>query len=300
MQYLLFAGLALLASAANTIFNRISANKIGTLVSAVLKSFFIVIAIFVVCACLGHVTQLYSLTSEQWIWVTVLGLVTAVDWIFYFLAIKRAHLEAFAPFEAASVLFLSNLLFSIFTFGIVTNNGNPLNTALFFLGLACLLGAMIYAIFNKKINPSTKKMWVLYATASALAMGFTLIITKTKLQGIEPDVIAYHQMFIVFVVCTIMMFASKAYKELKTVKLIDYGKFFIAAVFNALLIYFRYKALLCQGSNPAVVNCVIAFDYVLVSLATVLFFKANNKKELLLLVIIISAGMILNVVSGMV
>ncbi|MBD4651993.1 hypothetical protein GUG52_09205, partial [Xanthomonas citri pv. citri] len=78
--------------------------------------------------------------------------------------------------------------------------GTPLNTVLFFFGLVALVGAMLFAVFNKKINPSTKKIWVLYALMSALAMGFTLIITKTKLQGIEPDVIAFHQMFIVLVV----------------------------------------------------------------------------------------------------
>ena len=300
MNYLIFAGLALLASAANTIFNRISANKIGTLVSAVLKGFFIVICIFIVCAILGHVPQLYALTGEQWLWIGVLGAVTVVDWIFYFLSIKRAHLEAFAPFEAASVLFLSNLLFSMFMFSTVTKGGTPLNTALFFLGLAALIGAMLFAVLNKKINPTTKKIWVLYAFLSALAMGFTLVITKTKLQGIEPDVIAFHQMSIVLVVCTILMFASKAYKELKVVKLKDYSKFFIAAVFNALLIFLRYKALLCDGANPAIVNCMISFDFVLVSLATVLFFKANNKKELILLIILVSTGMVLNVVSGMV
>lgn len=299
MEYLLFAFLALLASAANTIFNRISANKIGTLVSAVLKAFFITILILVLSACLGHIESLYSLTDEQWIWMGVLGLVTSADWIFYFLSIKRAHLEAFAPFEAAGVLFLSNTLFSIFMFSSVTNNGDPLNTVLFFVGLACLFGAMLFAVLNKKINPSTKKMWVLYAFLSALSMGFTLIITKTKLQGIEADVIAFHQMLIVLVVCTILMFATKAYKELKSVKLKDYGKFFVAAIFNALLIFFRYKALLLTN-NPAVVNCVISFDYVLVSLATVLFFKANNKKELVFLILIITVGMALNVVSGLV
>jgi len=299
MEYLLFATLALLSSAANTIFNRISANKIGTLVSAVLKSFFIVIAIFIVCACLGHVPQLYSLTGEQWLWISILGVVTCADWIFYFLAIKRTHLEAFAPFEAACVLFLSNLLFSLFMFSAITKNGSPSNTTLFFLGLLCLLGAMVFAVLNKKINPTTKKIWVIYAFLSALAMGFTLIITKTKLQGIEADVIAYHQMFIVFVVCTILMLVSKSYKELKVVKPLDYGKFFIAALFNALLIFFRYKALLLTP-NPAIVNCIISFDFVLVSLATVLFFKANNKKELVVLILIVSAGMALNVISGLV
>lgn len=300
MEYILFAFLALLASAANTIFNRVSANKIGTLVSAVLKAFFIVLACFIISVCFGHLNQLYSLTKEQWIWVGVLGLVTCVDWIFYFLSIKRAHLEAFAPFEASCVLFLSNLLFSIFMFASVTKGGTPLNIVLFFLGLGCLLGAMLFAVLNKKINPTTKKIWVLYAFLTALAMAFTLVIVKTKLTEVPSDVIAYHQMFIVFVVCGIMMLVSKSYKELKTATWKDYLKFFIAALFNALLMVFRYKAFSYDNAIPSIINCIVSFDFVLVSAATVLFFKAQNKKQLIILIIIVSAGMALNVVSGLV
>lgn len=299
MNYL-FAGLALVSSALNAIFNRISSNKVSTLLSAVIKAFFIVIACLVITLCLGNITQLYSLTSTEWIWVVVLGLVTCVDWIFYFLSIKRAHLEAFSPFEASGVLFFSNLLFSIFMFESVTKGGSPLNASLFFIGLACVLGAMVFAVLNKKINPSTKKIWVLYATITALAMAFTLVIVKTKLSNVSSDIIAVQQMSVVFVVCGIMLLVSKGYKELKEVKPIDFGKFFIAAIFNAGLMVFRYKALSYPDAIPSIINVIISFDFVLVSLATVLFFKAKNKKELSILIILIASGMILNVVSGLI
>ena len=300
MEYILFAFLALLASAANTVFNRISANKISTLLSAVLKSFFIVIACLIISACFGHLTQLYSLTKDQWMWVVILGLITVVDWIFYFLAIKRTHLEAFSPFIAAAVLFFSNLVFSIFMFSSVTKGGTPLNIALFFIGLGCLLVAMCFAVFNKKINPSAKRMWVLYGTLSAIAMAFTLLVVKTKLVEVPSDVIAYHQMFVVFVACGIMLLISKQRKEIISVKPIDYLKFFVAAIFNALLMVFRYKAFSYGNAVPSVINCIVSFDFVLVSFATVLFFKEKNKRELFILILMISAGMILNVISGLV
>ena len=209
-------------------------------------------------------------------------------------------MEAFSPFEASCVLFLSNLLFSIFMFDSVTKGGTPLNTILFFLGLACLLVAMIYTVFNKKINPTTKKIWILYAVITALAMAFVLVIVKTKLSDVSSDVIAFHQMFIVFVVCGILMLFSRQFKELKTVKLKDYGRFFLAAVFNALLMVFRYKAFSYENAIPSIINVIVSFDFVLVSLATVLFFKAKNKKQLVVLIVMVSLGMILNVVSGLI
>lgn len=85
-----------------------------------------------------------------------------------------------------------------------------------------------------------------------------------------------------------------------TLKWKDYGKFVIAAVFNALLMVFRYKALSYANAIPSIVNVIISLDFVLVSIATVLFFKAKNKKELVILILIVVAGMTLNVVSGLV
>lgn len=299
-NYILFAFLALLASAGNVIFNRISSHKIGPILSSTIKSFFIIIACLIISAGFGNVQNLYSLTNDQWIWIGVLGAVTCVDWAFYFLAIKNSYLEAFAPYEAACVLFSSNLIFSIFMFNSVTNNGAPLNSALFFIGLVCLLVGMIFILKNKKLNPSSKKLWVLYATVSAIAMGFTLLIVKTKLSEVPSDIISFHQMTIVLVLNLVLLLVGKEKYEVKNIKWKDVLFFFIGACFNALLMVFRYKALSYANAIPSIVNVIISLDFVLVSIATVLFFKANNKKELVILILIVVSGMVLNVVSGLV
>lgn len=299
MQYILFAILALVASIGNTIFNRLSSNNIGSFLSATLKSILITIACFIICLCFGNVGILYSLTGKQWLWVFVLAAITVIDWVFYFLALKRAHLEAFAPFCASGILFFSNLLFSIFMFNTVTSTGDAINIVFFYVGLAFLLGSMIYAVFNKKINPKTKKAWVLFGTISTLSLAFTLVVTKGKLADVPADVVAFHQMFMVFIMCSILLLVTKSFKGIKQIKRNDLLLFFIAAVFNALMMVFRYKALDYPTSNPAIINCIVGLDFVFVSIATVLFFKEKNKKQLLVLIILVVIGMILNVLSGL-
>ena len=299
MEYILFAVLALFASIGNTIFNRLSSNNIGSILSATLKSILITIACFIICACFGNVGVLYSLTGKQWLWVFVLAAITVIDWVFYFLALKRAHLEAFAPFCASGILFFSNLLFSIFMFNTVTSTGDAINIVFFYVGLAFLLGSMIYAVFNKKINPKTKKAWVLYGTISTLSLAFTLVVTKGKLADVPADVVAFHQMFMVFIMCSILLVVTRSVEGIKQIKPMDLLLFFIAAVFNALMMVFRYKALDYPTSNPAIINCIVGLDFVFVSIATVLFFKEKNKKQLLVLIILVVAGMILNVLSGL-
>ena len=300
MEYVLFASLALLASAGNTIFNRLGANHASALANSTIKSFFIVVASFLICLALGHVPTLYALSPEQWGWIGLVGALTCIDWFFYFLAIKRSHLEAFAPFCASGILFFSNLVFSIFTFEMVTNGGKPLNVVLYFLGLAFLLASLFYILFNKRINPSSKKIWVVYALASVISFAFVLLLAKTKLAGIESDVICFHQMVIVFVVMFVASLFTKTYKEIFTIMKLDFLYIVIGAVFNALMMVFRYKAFSYENSIPAIVNVIIGLDFVLVSIATVLFLKANNKRSVLAMIALVVIGMILVVVAGLI
>lgn len=299
-MYILFAFLALFSSVGNTIFNRISSHKIGSVLSATIKSFMITIACFFICLSFGHISQLYSLNNNDWLWVGILGLVTIVDWLFYFLALKRSYLESFAPFEAAAILFISNLLFSIFMISVVTSGGSTLNIVLYYSGLALLLVAMLFAVFNKKLNPIAKLAWVVYSLISATALAFTLVIVKVKLSHIPSDVVAFHQMLTVFVVCVIMLIFSKDRKEIKSVNLKTYFNFFLSAVFNALLMVFRYKALASAGAIPSIINIITGLDFVFVSIATVLFFKANNKKQLVIIILLVVSGMVLSALPAII
>ena len=231
MTYILFAVLALFSSVGNTIFNRISSHKIGSVLSACIKSFMITIACLLICLCFGHIKELYSLNKTDWFWIGILGCITIVDWLFYFLALKRSHLEAFAPFEVSAILFVSNLLFSIFMINTVTSGGTPLNIVFFYSGLLIILASMFYAVFNKKINPIAKFTWVIFSLISATALAFTLLVVKLKLSHLYSDVVAYHQMIIVFIVSGIMLIFSKDKHEIKTIKPKTYLDFFYFSYF---------------------------------------------------------------------
>ena len=299
VEYILFSFLALLASAGNTIFNRLGSNRASALINATIKSFFIVLACFLISLVLGHIPTLYSLSLEQFIWIGVIGVLTAIDWFFYFLAIKNSHLEAFAPFCAAGILFTSNLLFSIFVLSSVTNGGKPLNVVFYFIGIAIILASLIYIVLNKKINPKGKILWVIFAAISIIAYAFILLIVKLELTSVPSDVISFHQMSITFVIMLIASLITKTIKEVVTIRWIDHIYIFSGAVFNALLMIFRYKAFSYPNSIPPIVNVIVGLDFILVSIATILFFKAKNKLQLSIIIILVSIGMTLNVLAGL-
>ena len=292
--------MALFSSVGNTIFNRISSYKISSVLSAAIKSFMITLACLIICLSFGHIKELYSLSNTDWMWVGILGLITIIDWLFYFLALKRSHLEAFAPFEVSTILFVSNLLFSIFMINTVTSGGSALNIVLFYSGLALIFVSMLYAVLNKKINPIAKKTWVIYSVISATALAFTYLVVKLKLSHIHSDVIAFHQMLVVFVASVIMFAFSKNKKEIKELKWKTLLNFFISAIFNALLMVFRYMAFTSANANPSIINIIVSLDFIFVSIATVLFFKAHNKKQLVVLIILVVAGMILNALPAII
>ena len=294
-MYILFAAIALIGSIGNTIFNRISSEKIGEITSATIKSFMITIACFFICVAFGHFNEIFMINAKQFALIFLLGLVTVIDWLFYFLALKRSHLEAFAPFEASAILFFSNLFFSIFMTESATKGGSFRNILLVSGGLIFIFASMIYAVFNKKINPKKKLFWVLFSLISSCAVSGTLVFaTKIESTGIYSDVIAFYQMLFVFIVFTIMLLISKEKYVFKEIRPQTYFNLSIAAIFNAIMIVFRYIALAFKNSNQSVVNIVVGLDFVFVSIATVLFFKANNKKQLTILILLVITGMILN------
>ena len=53
-------------------------------------------------------------------------------------------------------------------------------------------------------------------------------------------------------------------------------------------------ALASADANPSIINIIVGLDFVFVSIATVLFFKAHNKKQLTILITLVVAGMILS------
>ena len=300
MEYILFAFLGLLASSGNTIFNRLGSNHASALINATIKSFYIVIASFLISLVLGHVNVLYSLELEQWIWIIVIGLLTSIDWFFYFLAIKKSHLEAFAPFCAAGILFVSNLLFSIFTFSLVTNGAKPLNVALYFLGLAFLLGSLIYIVLNKKINVGGKITWVIYGAITVTSLAFVSLIVKLKLSSVPSDVISFHQMTLVFLIMLVASISTKTIKEIVVIRPLDQLYIFLGAICNALMIISRYQAFSYANSIPAIVNVIIGLDFIIVSISTILFFKEKNKLQLLVIILLVVSGMVLNVLAGLI
>jgi len=300
VEYILFAFLALLASAGNTIFNRLGANRASALANAVVKSFFIMIACFIICLALGHTKALYDIELTQWTWIIIVGILTSIDWLFYFLAIKKSHLEAFAPYCAAGILFFSNTLFLIFMFVSVTNGGKPLNIVLYFLGLVVLLGSLLFIIFNKKINPAGKWLWVAFATISVVSFAFVLLIAKLKLSNIPSDVISFHQISIVFIVMAFASVFTGTMKEVARIRWLDLLFIFVGAIFNALMMVFRYNAFAYDNCVPAIVNVIIGLDFIIVSIGTVLFFKEKNKLHLTILIVLVAAGMVLNVLAGLI
>ena len=300
MEYILFAFLALVFSSGNTIFNRLGSNRASALINATIKSFYILFACFIIVIIFGHLPNLYNLAPIKWLWIALMGVLTAIDWFFYFLAIKNAHLEAFAPLTTSSLLFLSNSLFLIFTFNMVTNGGKPLNISFYIIGLLALLGAMFFIVFNKKINPKAKSLWVLHTFISVLAFAFVLLIMKTKLSDVSSDVISFHQMSIVFVMMLIAALFSKTIKEVVTIRKIDHLYIFIGAVFNALMIISRYRAFSYDNAVPAIINVIVGLDFVIVSIATIIFFKAKNKLPLTIVIILVVAGMIFDTLAGLI
>ena len=170
-------------------------------------------------------------------------------------------------------------------------------------GIFVLQGMSLFVTlwcWYKIISVFQKKIWIVYALVSSLALALTMLIIKLKLSDVASDVIAYHQMTIVVVVTLFLLLVKKEAKEFKQLKWQDCARFLIAAVFNAGLMIFRYKALSYSDCIPTIISVIITCEFVLVSIVTILFFKAQNKKAMSLLISMVISGMAFVVMAGLI
>lgn len=289
----------MVASGCNAISNKFASNKISSAVSSVVKSLMILIACFIISACFGHLPDLYNLTIDQWHWVVITGLFTSADWIFYFAAIKKSNLEAFTPFYETGQLLFGNVLFLIFMFSTVVNVNEPLSIVLYCGGLTFFAGALLVIAFSKKLNANVNRIWIVFAICAAVAYAFTILTMKMHLTALASDVISYHQIFVVFVVSIIVMLIKKEWSYLTHINLKGYLIFFISAIFNTMLMIFRYQSLSYANANPAVINIIISAQFVLVAIVTIIFQKRHDKLIISLAISLVIIGMVLDLLSGL-
>lgn len=300
MEWIVFSFLSLFCLAANSIADKFSSSKTPAILSAVLKSFFMMVSCLIIVAAFGHFSEIKNITLEQWLFIIFAGVATAGDWFLYFAAIKRSHLDAFSPMEETAILFCSNVMFSMFFLSSVTNGGKALNIVLYFLGIAALVVALCIIIFNKKINPVKSKKWIFFAFGSAFCYSTALLLIKLKISAVPSDISSLFVTTIVFVISCIVCLFCKQFKFIKGLDWKNYLMFFIAALFNTGHTIFRYAAISYDNCDPAIVNIIITLNFVIVSFVSCLYFKKKEKIVLFTLIGFVCVGMLLNFLAGII
>lgn len=300
MEWILFSFLSLICLAANSVADKFSSSKTPAILTSAIKSFFMVIACLIIVVSFGHLGSISEITLEQWLFIILAGVSTALDWFFYFAAIKRSHLDAFSPMEETSILFCSNVMFSMFFLSAVTNGGKALNIVLYFLGIAALFTAICIIVFNRKLNPIKSKKWLVFAFGSAFFYSTALLLIKLKISAVPSDVTSLFVSITVFVISLVACLFTKQFKQLKELNFKNYLMIFIAALLNTGHTIFRYMAISYENCDPAIVNIIITLNFVVVSFISCFYFKKKEKGILLTLIGFVCLGMALNFIAGII
>ena len=298
-MWILFSVIACIFSIANVVLNRVCSLNTNSYLSATIKSLFMVIFTFAIVAIFGHVPDLIKLNHNEIIFILVAGLLTTINWICYFAAIKRSKLDLFAPFNETSLLTMSNALFAIFITTNVMNIESWVSITLYALGIAILLVALVYLLLNRKLNDAINRKWLIFGFLSTAAYATCLLIVKMNLSVIHADVVSFWQMVIVFVCCAIISIFARGYRDLPKLKFSEWGKFALCALCNAAFVISRYQAYSYADGIPSITNIIISFAFVIVSLASAIYLKKHEKKEIILISCLVLAGMLLEFGAGL-
>ena len=298
-MWVLFSVVACVFSVGNAILNKVCSLHTNSYLSATIKSLFMVIFTFAIVAIFGHIPDLVLLNQTEIIFIIVAGLLTTINWICYFAAIKRSKLDLFAPFNETALLAISNGLFAIFITTNVMNVESWISISLYVVGLLILVVALIYILINKKMNDGINRKWLIFGFLSTTAYAVCLLFVKMYLSPIHADVVSFWQMVIVFVCCAIISIFVKGYRDLPKLKLLDWGKFALCALCNAAFVISRYQAYSYSDGIPSITNIIVSFAFVIVSMCTAIYLKKHEKKEIIIISCLVLVGMLLEFGAGL-
>lgn len=180
-------------------------SNVATAIRTIVVLIFSWVMVFIV----GAQNQISSLSSVNWIFLTLSGLSTGASWLCYFRALQIGDINKVTPIDKSSTV-----LTIIFAFIFLNEKVGALTVV-----SVILIAVGIFMMIQKKdnANTDTKKSWLVYAVFSALFAALTSIFGKVGIQNVNSNLGTALRTCIVLVMAWVVVFVTGKQKTVSTV-----------------------------------------------------------------------------------
>lgn len=180
MLWVIAAVLSAVFAGLTAILTKCGIKKTDSDVATALRTVVVLLFSWIIVFIVGSTNTITQIKFKSLVFLILSGLATGASWICYFKALSLGEINKVIPIDKSSTVL--TVMFAIILLG----ETNHLTAKL--IGSAVLTAGVLLMIEKKNDeNKETKRVWILYAVASAVFAALTSILAKIGISGVESN-----------------------------------------------------------------------------------------------------------------
>lgn len=270
-MWIVMALIGALFTSLTTIFAKVGIKNVNSNFATFFRTGVVIIFAVIMCFITNSFALFNSLTTSNWLFLILSGIVTALSWLCYYRAIKLGDVSKVAPIDKSSFV-LTSILFLIFFFNDTTNNGNLLTIVMLFLSMALMFAGTLLMIGKvKSSEEKIDKKWLLYAILSSVFASLVSLFVKIGLKDIPSSLGTCIRTIVVFIFAMIIVLARKDYQGVNEITSKSWIFLTLSGIATGVAWISEYEALNYAGANPVAVTSISKLAILLTMTISVLF-----------------------------
>lgn len=279
MLWVIAAVLSAVFAGLTAILTKCGIKKTDSDVATALRTIVVLMFSWIMVFIVGSANTITQIKIKSLIFLILSGLATGASWICYFKALSLGEVNKVVPIDKSSTVL--TVMFAIFLLG----ETNHLTAKL--IGSAVLTAGILLMIEKKnEKNKQTKRVWILYAVASAVFAALTSILAKIGISGVESNLGTAIRTGVVLIMAWCVVFLKGKQSMLKNIdkkELSFIGLSGIATGVSWLCYYYAVQ--------NGIVSVVVPIDklsiLVSVTLSYIVFHERLSRKAVFGLILIV-------------
>lgn len=270
-MWIVMALIGALFTSLTTIFAKVGIKNVNSNFATFFRTGVVIIFAVIMCFITNSFALFNSLTTSNWLFLILSGIVTGLSWLCYYRAIKLGDVSKVAPIDKSSFI-LTSILFLIFFFNDTTNNGNLLTIVMLFLSMALMFAGTLLMIGKvEDKNEKIDKKWLLYAILSSVFASLVSLFVKIGLKDIPSSLGTCIRTIVVFIFAMIIVLARKDYQGVNEITSKSWIFLTLSGIATGVAWISEYEALNYAGANPVAVTSISKLAILLTMTISVLF-----------------------------
>ncbi len=298
MAWITLALIAALSTSLTTIFSKIGLKGVNSNFATFFRTLIVIIFSLILCLIDGSLFTIVNFTVENYLFLLASGLSTGLSWLCYFKALKMASINQVAPIDKCSFI-LTSILFLIFFFDSTTKNGDIVTIIALISSMILMLSGTLLMVINKEKGESNNKLWIVFATLSAVFASLVALFAKIGLKDISSNVGTLFRTIIVCLFSLAIVLFKKDYRGIKEISLKSWIFLILSGIATGLAWLSEYAAYNVKDSNAVAINSIIKLSILLTMLFSFIFLKEKFTWRSILGLTLLTGGIVLIIIFSL-